>query len=73
MLQNGRFIKEDPPKIGANYFPIKPRTGLTEEEHLMQEVLLSSGEDKKPVFVFLFWVGVVVLVVNAAYLIAGVL
>lgn len=39
MLKDGQFIKEEPPKIGANY---TPKTGVlpTPEERLVQDVLL---------------------------------
>lgn len=39
MLQNGQFIKEPPPKIGAYYVPQRARAS-TPEERFTQDVLL---------------------------------
>lgn len=39
MLQNGQFIKEEPPKIGIHYTP-KAESLPTPEERLVQDVLL---------------------------------
>jgi hypothetical protein len=69
MLRDGRFIKEEPPKIGANYFPLKPRTALTEEEEMMQEVLLGrTDKDSGGVLAVFVWVGIMVAVANGLYI-----
>ena len=39
MLRDGKFIKENPPKIGSHYVPQIERE-YSEEEQLMQEVNL---------------------------------
>lgn len=39
MLQNGQFIKEPPPRIGAYYVPQRTRDS-TPEERFTQDVLL---------------------------------
>lgn len=60
MLRDGKFIREEPPKIGANYFPLKYRQDITEEEYLMQGVLLGEGKsEQRRLGVVLFWVAVV--------------
>lgn len=39
MLRDGKFIKEDPPKIGCNYIPPLERE-YSDEEQAMQEINL---------------------------------
>ena len=39
MLRDGKFIKEDPPKIGCNYIPPVERE-YSDEEQAMQEINL---------------------------------
>ena len=41
MLRDGKFIKEDPPKIGCNYIPPLERE-YSDEEQAMQEINLGS-------------------------------
>jgi len=41
MLRDGKFIKEDPPKIGCNYIPPFERE-YSDEEQAMQEINLGS-------------------------------
>jgi len=41
MLVNGRFIQENPIKIGVYYIP-KNKTTLTAEEYFAQEIMLSD-------------------------------
>jgi hypothetical protein len=40
MLRNGRFIKEEPPKIGQFYVPQVKEEDRTPEERFMQDLLL---------------------------------
>jgi hypothetical protein len=40
MLQNGKFIKEEPPKIGIFYYPQYRDKKSTPEERLVQDILL---------------------------------
>jgi hypothetical protein len=47
VLRDGRFIKEEPPKIGSHYAPLnKPKT-YTKEEQFMQNVLLGIREQRQ--------------------------
>lgn len=39
MLRDGKFIKEDPPKIGSHYIPSVERE-YSDEEQAMQEINL---------------------------------
>jgi len=41
MLVNGRFVQENPIKIGVYYIP-KNKTTLTTEEYFAQEIMLSD-------------------------------
>jgi hypothetical protein len=56
MLRDGKFIKEDPPKIGSYYIAQTERE-YSEEERLMQEVNLGGKPHKnfKEVDV-IFWI-----------------
>lgn len=47
MLKDGKFIKEDPPKIGAMYEGLKDRQ-YTAEEYQWQYALLEGVNDDKP-------------------------
>ncbi len=47
MLKDGKFIKEDPPKIGAMYEAFKDRQ-YTPEEYQWQHALLDGCNDDKP-------------------------
>lgn len=40
MLRDGRFIKEEPPKIGQFYVPQVKEEDRTPEERFMQDLLL---------------------------------
>jgi hypothetical protein len=40
MLRDGRFIKEEPPKIGQFYVPNTKEEDRTPEERFMQDLLL---------------------------------
>jgi hypothetical protein len=40
MLRDGRFIKEEPPKIGQFYIPQVKEEDRTPEERFMQDLLL---------------------------------
>jgi len=44
MLRDGRFIKEDPPKIGQFYMPKSKDDDRTPEERFMQDLLLGYRE-----------------------------
>jgi hypothetical protein len=45
MLKDGRFYKEEPPKIGKFYIPKQKEDTCTPEERFMQDVILGR-EDK---------------------------
>lgn len=47
MLKDGKFIKEDPPKIGGMYEAFKNRQ-YTPEEYQWQYALLEGVNDNKP-------------------------
>lgn len=40
MLHNGKFVKEEPPKIGIFYYPQYHKKKSTPEERLVQDILL---------------------------------
>ena len=46
MLRDGRFIREDPPKIGKFYTPRIKDEVPTPEERFMQSVLLGCSNQK---------------------------
>lgn len=46
MLRDGKFIKEDPPKIGVFYTPKLKEDELTPEERLAQSILLNYQDTK---------------------------
>jgi hypothetical protein len=46
MLRDGKFIKEEPPKIGSRYVPPPNLINLTCEEKFMQNILLENKPDK---------------------------
>ena len=46
MLRDGKFIKEDLPKIGQFYFPSFREDSCTPEERFMQSLLLEYREEK---------------------------
>jgi hypothetical protein len=46
MLRDGRFIKEEPPKIGAHYTP-KAGNPPTPEERLVQDILLNGRNERQ--------------------------
>lgn len=45
MLRDGKFIKEDPPKIGAFYVPKFKEEGQTPEERFMQNLILGQRDE----------------------------
>ena len=47
MLRDGRFIKEDPPKIGKFYTPRFREEVPTPEERLMQSILLGYNDSRQ--------------------------
>lgn len=47
MLRDGKFIKEDPPKIGVFYMPRYKLDEYSPEEKFAQAVLLGYREDQK--------------------------
>lgn len=53
MLRDGQFIKEEPPKIGAHYVPLRKR-GLSREEQFMQDILLGMEERRQSILSKLF-------------------
>lgn len=40
MLVDGKFVKEPPPKIGAQYARDVYKKSVSEEEHFVQDILL---------------------------------
>jgi hypothetical protein len=46
MLRDGKFIKEDPPAIGAYWVPKTKDDTTTPEEQFMQNVLLGVRETR---------------------------
>jgi hypothetical protein len=44
MLRDGKFIKEDPPKIGAYYVPKFRPEEYTPEERFVQDLMLEYQE-----------------------------
>jgi len=46
MLQNGQFIKEEPPKIGKFYVPRFKEDERTPEEQFMQSILLGYRNER---------------------------
>jgi hypothetical protein len=47
MLRQGKFIKEEPPKIGAFYTPQSKADNHTPEERFVQSLLLGYEEEKE--------------------------
>lgn len=50
MLRDGKFIKEDPPKIGAYYIPKLVQDNYTPEERFAQSLLLGYKETQFSLF-----------------------
>jgi hypothetical protein len=46
MLKDGKFIKEDPPKIGSHYIPTKSMP-FNREELFVQSVLLGINDNQQ--------------------------
>lgn len=46
MLRDGQFIKEEPPKIGAHYVPVRQRR-FNKEEQFVQSVLLGIEQRRQ--------------------------
>jgi hypothetical protein len=46
MLRDGRFIKEEPPRIGQFYVPQVKEEDRTPEERFMQNVLLGYRDNQ---------------------------
>ena len=47
MLKDGKFIKEEPPKIGRFYTPRLKEDDHTPEERFAQSLLLGWQDDKR--------------------------
>lgn len=47
MLRDGKFIQEDPPRIGAHYIPRFKEEMPTPEERLMQSILLGYTDSRQ--------------------------
>jgi len=54
MLRDGRFIKEEPPKIGLHWIPKQKDDLLTPEEQFAQNVLLGVRSPEFTVFARMF-------------------
>lgn len=50
MLHNGKFIKEDPPRIGAYYVPKFRLEEYTPEERFVQDLMLEYQNESKSFF-----------------------
>ena len=50
MLRDGKFIKEDPPKIGAHYIPRLRSEEYTPEERFVQDLVLNCQEKSASIF-----------------------
>jgi hypothetical protein len=74
MLRDGKFIKEQPIRIGAYYVPQPPQP-ISPEDEFVQDLILASGHESKGVastraakimdwilFILLVWLGVGTLV-----------
>lgn len=46
MLRDGKFIKEEPPAIGAHWVPTNREDTTTPEERFVQDLLLGVREPK---------------------------
>ena len=60
MLRDGKFIKEEPPKIGAHYVPRLRPEEYTPEERFVQSLVL--GYQEKDVSIFSKFLGVMLRV-----------
>ena len=47
MLRDGKFIKEDPPKIGSHYIPNPNASNFNREEQFVQNILLGIEERRQ--------------------------
>jgi hypothetical protein len=54
MLVNGKFYREEPPKIGANWRPKYKDDTITPEEQLVQDALLGVRSPEFSVFARVF-------------------
>jgi hypothetical protein len=54
MLRDGYFIREEPPKIGANYIPQFYQRVSTPEERFVQDIMLGSKPQQESPVVKLF-------------------
>ena len=61
MLKDGKFIREQPPVIGANFYKTESRE-YSEEELEWQETLLAAEEVQNPVSLFETFVWVVLMI-----------
>jgi hypothetical protein len=50
MLKEGRFIKEEPPKIGRYYIPRYKEDEHTPEERFAQNLILGNADKKYSFF-----------------------
>jgi len=69
MLQNGKFVREEPPTIGVNYLPLKHHSVMTEEEEFIQAVLFDDGQHRRSSTSVLMHLLGFFAVCNVAYLI----
>jgi hypothetical protein len=61
MLKDGKFIREQPPVIGANFYKTESRE-YSEEELEWQETFLAAEEVQNPVSLFETFVWVVLMI-----------
>jgi hypothetical protein len=61
MLKDGKFIREQPPVIGANFYKTESRE-YSEEELEWQETLLAAEEVQNPISLFETFVWVVLTI-----------
>lgn len=70
MLRDGKFIKEPPIKIGAHYIPPVYKS-QSEEETLIQHVMLNDKQERNSVTFIELGLSVVVILA-AAWMIANI-
>jgi hypothetical protein len=69
MLRDGKFFREEPPRIGAHYFPVTQHKDFTEEEWRTQRLLLGDKDEKASYTgEILIWIAVLFAVADLLYL-----
>jgi len=69
MLREGKFFREEPPRISAHYLPATQHKDFTEEEWRTQKLLLGDRDEKEShVGEVLVWVTVFFATVDLLYI-----